>query len=166
KKSRPPMSGKPKLSIIRAQEGNRGHRAIPTEPKVEGGVPSCPSWLSREAKAAWRRTVPSLVDAEIVKRVDRDVLAVYFESWADYHEATRKLQKQGKVVETTRGPRRNPWLIIRREAKETVIRLAMEFGLTPLGRTRLGTFGEEDAGDDLDGFNENLGVEQTRGRVG
>lgn len=157
-----PHRPRPKLSILRAQEGNRGHRPIPVEPEVEAGAPSCPSWLSREAKAAWQRTVPGLADAGIVKKVDRDVLAVYFESWADYHEATRELQKQGKVVETTRGPRRSPWLIIRREAKETIVRLAMEFGLTALARTRLGTIGEEDAGDNLDDFNEEL----ESGRVG
>ena len=48
------------------------------EPKPPVEIPTCPSWLDREAKAEWQRVVPQLKRLGIIAKIDRACLAGYY----------------------------------------------------------------------------------------
>lgn len=145
---------KPKPAEQRKHEGNRGHRAISEPLAVARGRPPCPQWLTAEAHAEWKRIIAAFARIpDALSVVDRAALAIYCEAWATWHHAEQKLREEGHVIETEKGPKRNPWAMIANEAKATLLRVASEFGLTAVARTRLGRPGDaKPAGDDFDQF--------------
>lgn len=68
--------GKP--AELKLLEGNRGGRPIDVTGlfRPEVGVPDAPKWLTKEAKAAWRRLSIELVRYNLLSRVDRDAFAM------------------------------------------------------------------------------------------
>jgi phage terminase small subunit len=56
-------------------------RKVPVSPKFIRQAPQPPSWLSREAKAEWRRVTPQLERLDLVNQEDRATLAAYCETW-------------------------------------------------------------------------------------
>lgn len=67
----------PKPIELKVLEGNRGNRPLDlsTMFRPQAGAPSAPSWLSREAKKAWRRISVELVRYNLLSTVDRDAFA-------------------------------------------------------------------------------------------
>src|SRR5262245_17317041 len=99
--------------------GRRGPQPTPTEilrlrgswraKEREGevvysrGRPTCPAFLSREAKAEWRRQMPQLEAAGVLATVDRAVLAAYCEAWAEFVDFRKRLDETGPLVKTANG---------------------------------------------------------------
>jgi P27 family predicted phage terminase small subunit len=140
---------KPKPTALKVLEGNRGKRPINRrEPRPAPTAPECPTWLSREGKAEWRRVVPELDRIGMLTRVDRAALASYCEVWATFVTAQREVHEHGLVLlererETDDGtviyvrPVKNPAVLIARDAAGQVRQFCAEFGLTPSSRSRL-----------------------------
>ncbi len=57
------------------------------EPKVPSAKPSCPKQLSKEARKIWRAKCKELMAVGILTRLDREILAMYCQCWANYTEA-------------------------------------------------------------------------------
>jgi P27 family predicted phage terminase small subunit len=68
----------PKPVELRLLEGNRGHRPLDISGtfRPEVAAPDAPSWLSKEARKAWRRLSPELVRYNLLSTVDQSAFAM------------------------------------------------------------------------------------------
>jgi len=123
---------------VRALRGNPGGRAAPERVTASPGVPSPPAWLSREARAEWRRIVPDLDRLGVLSTLDRGALSTYCSAWAQFVKAERLLQDEDLVAERRagNGPAKHPAWQVWREAATTVAALAKELFITPSSRLR------------------------------
>ena len=140
---------KPVPTSLKVIRGNPGKRPLnKNEPKPTLGAPGCPTWLSIEAKAEWRRVVPKLDELGMLTKVDRAALATYCEAWATFVYAQREVHTHGIVVMAVETmsedgsriyvkPTKNPAIIVARDAANLIRQFCAEFGLTPSARTRL-----------------------------
>lgn len=153
------MGRPPKPTVLKIAAGNPGKRPLnPHEPKPTTGVPTMPSWLSRRAKVEWKRIVPELTRLGLMTTVDLAALAAYCQAYAELEEATRTLDREGRVCvwpvtdkngnkigEKLKG---HPAVQQQRDAARLVKQFISEFGLTPASRTRVhGATGEEEGSD-------------------
>ena len=108
------------------------------EPQPELGAPNLPTWLSREAKAEWRRIVPELIRVGVLARVDRAILVGYCESWAMFTDAQRMVHDQG-IIQTSKEGVDRPAAHVRvlNESRSAFLKFAQELGLSPSARVRL-----------------------------
>jgi P27 family predicted phage terminase small subunit len=160
----------PKPTKLRELEGNPSRRPLnDREPKPKAGRVPCPTWLSAEAKAEWRRIVPELKRLGLLTTVDRTALACYCQAHAELVQATRTLDKEGRVVKVPvvawdKGSgthevvghklQTHPAVRLQRDAFGRVKQFLAEFGLTPASRSRLRT--PEAEGGETDPFQELL----------
>jgi P27 family predicted phage terminase small subunit len=133
------MAGRPpKPTAQKRLEGNPGKRALKDGPAMDATRPTCPRWLSADARKEWHRVCKQLGDAGILKNVDRAILAAYCTAWARWQEAEEHVQKEGQVVTSSNGnPYMNPWLSAAQAALRDMKQLASELGMTPSGRGRI-----------------------------
>ena len=109
-----------------------------TELPATGKKPPCPTWLSREAKAEWKRITPKLEELGIIDEVDRAALACYCETWNQFFKAIKTLRKEGETFTTPAGYiQQHPSVAILNAARAALIKYASQFGLTPSGRVGL-----------------------------
>jgi P27 family predicted phage terminase small subunit len=151
---------KPKPSNLHALHGNPGKRARnPYEPKPTTAVPHCPGHLDAEARREWRRVVPELRTVGLLSKLDRAVLAAYCASWSRWVALERHLAEltaekgvEGLLATAQSGYQMpHPLLTAANKAAEQIRALAVEFGMTPSARSRLGVnTGEPD--DELAAF--------------
>lgn len=115
-------------------------RPVAQPPAFKRLAPNAPSWLSREAKAEWRRVSPGLVRLDLIKPEDRATLAAYCETWSRFVAATRDVNANGITVrnESTRKDgttsvwwTRNPAVAVAEQASSRLLQFANHFGLTP-----------------------------------
>ena len=144
-----PAAEPTKITMLR---GNPSKKRIVRESEEASGAPNCPTWLTREAKAEWKRIVPALEAIGVLKTVDRGGLAAYCQSWADYHQACRALQAEGWTELTPKGfPVKNPMVTIMNEARKALLQWSGQLGLSPAARTRLAVRSEEQR-DEFEAF--------------
>ena len=117
-------------------------REVPKPPPFKRLAPNPPTWLSREAKAEWKRIVPGLTRLDLVKPEDRATLAAYCEVWSRWVEAIKDITKNGLVVRNTSVKKdgtetvwftKNPAVAIAEQAETRLRQYANDFGLTPAG---------------------------------
>lgn len=109
------------------------------------GVPKTPSYLSKEAKAEWRRVAPILIDErKVLTEADLSALENYVIAVATMRQAHKELHATGFLV----GGKRNPLSTILLQAQQQQLRAAGELGLTPAARSRATI--SEAANDDED----------------
>lgn len=124
-----------------------GHRQLPPDLACERGVPGMPEWLSREAKAEWRRIAPELDRVGVLCKVDRAALAAYCQAFAEMADAIRILEKEGRIIDqavfnkvgdvTGYIKKIHPAHKLYKEGTARVKQFLGEFGLTPSSRVRL-----------------------------
>lgn len=138
----------PALRLIggRAEGRDSGGRNVDAPPEFRRIPPKPPTWLSREAKAEWKRIVPGLSRLDLLKEEDRAALATYCETWATYVEALRSVRAVGLTVENvtvykdgteSRRTVKNPTLVVVETAATQLRGMAQEFGLTPAAEGKL-----------------------------
>lgn len=115
-----------------------GSRSGEPEPTIE--APSCPEWLSKEAKAEWRRVVPELLLRRTLSKADRAMLAGYCQAWGEFADAAKaveaKKKHEGHIIDHPR--------VAMARAFERLIKAADRFGLSPAAKARVrGEAGEE-----------------------
>lgn len=108
-------------------------RPVAPPPPFKRLAPTPPTWLSREAKAEWRRVAPALERLDLVKPEDRATLAAYCETWSRFVTATRMVHKEGITAVNPDSGRTSVHPAVRvAEAAGTQLRqYAEQFGLTP-----------------------------------
>lgn len=146
-----PRGRKPKPRHLKVLDGNPGKRALKPEPRPTPKVPSVPTWMSKEAKAEWKRIVPELDKVGLLTLVDRGALAVYCEAWSTFQAASADVNKNGLTIEVERQRFsrngdllstdtilvRNPAIQTAKDSTGIIKAFATEFGLTPFSRSRL-----------------------------
>lgn len=118
-------------------------------------VPAAPAWLSKDAKAEWRRILPILLERKILTTADLGSLENYCVAIGTVREMERQLQREGHVVSVFKetetgsictGMKRHPAVGIQSDAMTRARLLAAELGLTPVSRSRPSI--REDGDDD------------------
>jgi len=114
-----------------------------TEAKGPAGKPSCPTWLDKDAKKAWKQLVPMLEFMGVLTRIDANALARYCETWVRWRHAQEFLKQKGEVypLKDESGKVKClmpfPQVAIANSLAQQLLRLEQEFGLTPAARTRI-----------------------------
>ena len=129
------MVRKRKPSSIRVLEGNRGHRPIPEELKVQSGEVICPSCLSKRAKEEWHRLAPELIRLGLLTSLDRENFSSYCRGVAKLEEWEAILKKEGSMLTGPDGKRTVHPLIGAIDKRETQQRqYSAMFGLDASSR--------------------------------
>lgn len=140
------MSGpRPKPVELRILEGNPGKRPIPPEherPTVKRQKPVAPPNLPAEAAILWRELVKLLDGMGVLTTSDRRALEMLCRAYADYLKARQIVDEVGLVYETLDRNnlavwKKNPAVDVANQAHTNVVRLLVEFGLTPSARTKV-----------------------------
>lgn len=132
----------------RSEGRDSGGRPVAPPPAFRRIPPKPPTWLSREARAEWKRVVPGLARLDLIKEEDRAALAVYCETWARWVKASREVERDGFTVPTEHGVKRNPAVTVLETATTQLRAMAQEFGLTPSAEARVGRPGGNGDPDD------------------
>lgn len=105
-------------------------------------VPAAPGWLSRDAKAEWRRIMPALVQRRILTSADLGSVENYCVAVGRIREIESAIQAAGEI---------DPALFrMQDKATATARQLAAELGLTPVSRSRPAMRDDDDADSLLD----------------
>lgn len=120
-------------------QGKPGHKTkAELEQRIQADViqdVAPPEILDDVAVKEWKRVVPFLTKYGILTDLDRNTLALYCQSWADYLNYTEILRESGSTYETALGQiKPRPEVLMRRQAWMEVIRVSTEYGLTPSSR--------------------------------
>jgi len=101
--------------------------------------PQKPKWLSGYASEVWDRTIRNLETVDnLLSLVDGDLLSVYCEAWATYHDATQVIKSEGLCATGSNGSiYQHPAVGIRNKAADRIAAIAKQFGMSPEGRKRL-----------------------------
>ena len=141
----------PTPTHLRVVRGVRTDRINKSEPQPKQREPRCPTWLSREAKAVWKRTAEQLRIMGLLFEADQDVLVAYVTAVVNFQRATKIVDTEGVLIEGRRdGVVTNPAVRVQRDAAQQIRMLAGELGLTPASRTRLKAEETSDDSDILD----------------
>lgn len=105
-----------------------------------GRIMGPPSWLSKHAKAEWRRVMPELVKRRILTSADLGSLE-------SYCVAMSRIRELEKLLQAGIDPK---LFRMQDQAMKTARQLAAELGLTPVSRSRPAI---RDTGDNDDGDN-------------
>lgn len=132
----------------RSEGRDSGGRPVAPPPEFRRIPPRPPTWLSREAKAEWKRVTPGLSRLDLLKEEDRAALTVYCETWSRWVKAAREVERDGFTVPTEHGVKRNPAVTVLETATTQLRAMAQEFGLTPSAEARVSRGGGDDDPDD------------------
>lgn len=136
------MPNPPKSAEVRRREGNRGHRAIPENPKAAEGWPTMPPGMPPVARAAWRRYGKVLAEMHVLTVADGLGLELIARAYADWREAEKAVQAHGMTY-TTRNEagaemvRPRPEVAMRANAWARLNSALSQFGLSPVARARI-----------------------------
>jgi P27 family predicted phage terminase small subunit len=130
---------KPIPTVIKQLNGNPGRRPLnDREPKFEKKMPRCPGHLNAPAKREWHRIAGDLYRAGLLTVADRAALAAYCQAYGRWVQAEEIIAKKGEVVKTTNGNIiQNPYLPIATRAMDQMLKIEIEFGMTPSSRSRI-----------------------------
>jgi P27 family predicted phage terminase small subunit len=117
----------------------RGDEFDPTSEKIK-----MPAGLTAEGKKCWRKVVSELHEKGLLIRLDEQTLHRYCECWAVWSKAKREVELYGityipKRPDGSAGSvvRPIPQVKIMKEMNETLLRIEMQFGMTPASRPEL-----------------------------
>lgn len=125
------------INDLKGDPGKR--RTYQTEPAAPAGIPACPSYLDKTAKAEWKFICQQLKQMQLLSVADKTALELYCKSYSLYRKAEKKLKVEEEVIETGKQGylQKNPWLTILDQQSKIMKSFLIEFGLTPSARSRL-----------------------------
>jgi len=109
-------------------------------------VPAAPAYLSKEAKAEWKRVAPILVtERKVLTVADLPTLETYCAHVGMVRQAQRALDTRGLIMDDGK---RNPAYGVLKESSLLLVRCASVLGLTPSDRSRASVMEAADDDDD------------------
>jgi len=145
----------PQPTNIRILHGNPGKRPLNgNEPQPRRERPSCPRWLTAEARKEWKRVVPELDRLGVLTIVDRAALTTYCQAWARYVEAEAMLTQYGSVLKSNKSDyiQVSPYATISKQMALLIKAFCQEFGLTPASRSRISVNKKPEYEDPMEGL--------------
>ena len=137
---------RPKSTAVKLARGNPGKRALnENEPEPESAAPTMPKVLTPEAAKRWRSLLPRLKKLGVLSNSDLDTIVLYCETYARWEISRAWLQKHGVkypvMGEEGRPKFWKPWpeVAIEASCRQSLTRLAAEFGLSPSSRSQVVT---------------------------
>jgi P27 family predicted phage terminase small subunit len=131
------------------------------EPKATDGLPKCPAYLRRNARAraAWNFWRAELQRMDLDRRPDRPMLEGACIAYAEAIACFQLVEKQGRVIPRRARDAAGNWVVVgmvahpavrqRNQALLIMRAFCSEFGLSPISRTRLSVEPPDDEEDDL-----------------
>lgn len=112
---------------------------------VTSSLPAAPAHLTADGLAEWERVAPPLHKIGLLTVVDMAALAAYCQAYGRWVLAERALAMVavdnatgGLLVKSAKGnPMHNPLVTTARVAMNDMLRIAIEFGMTPSARSRI-----------------------------
>lgn len=128
------------------QRGSWRGKAREGEPMPEVCLPPPPPWLGEKAAAHWPFIGRELEKMGLMSSADTLSLALLCDALADYLFASEMVTKSGGGVarsEKTGGVYQLPFVKMKTNAWERVVKISREFGLSPASRAGLNTSAPE-----------------------
>jgi P27 family predicted phage terminase small subunit len=131
------------------------------EPKATDGLPKCPAYLRRNARArtAWNFWRAELQKMDLDRRPDMHMLEGACIAYAEAIACFQLVEKQGRVIPRRARDSAGNWVVVgmvahpavrqRNQALLIMRAFCSEFGLSPISRTRLSVEPADDDDDDL-----------------
>ena len=106
--------------------------------KAARPIITCPEELGPAARAEWERVIVELNEVGDINALDRAALAAYCVAYALYIEAVEGIQTFGVMIKSPNGyPQQSPYVSVANKQFEIMMRVASDFGFTPVSRDRL-----------------------------
>ncbi|AYP29371.1 terminase small subunit [Streptococcus phage SW10] len=119
-----------------------------------GRLPSDPpNYLGTVARETWRKIIPFLESTQKVERIDTFLVETYCTNYEIYKKAYEDIKENGiqteiiKVIqaqgsgeilgEQSMGFKKNPAVVVMKDATDTLNKIGIQLGLTPKGRAEL-----------------------------
>lgn len=119
-----------------------------------GRLPSDPpNYLGTVAREVWRKIIPFLEATEKVERIDTFLVETYCTNYEIYKKAYEEIKENGIQTEITKviqaqgsgeilgeqsmGFKKNPAVVVMKDATDTLNKIGIQLGLTPKGRAEL-----------------------------
>jgi P27 family predicted phage terminase small subunit len=81
---------------------------------------------------------PLLYDAGLLTKIDVTALATYCQCYARWCEAEEEIRRSGTVIKSSKGqPMLSPFLKVVNIALQQLMRMLVEFGMSPSSRSRV-----------------------------
>jgi P27 family predicted phage terminase small subunit len=134
---------KPVPTALKIARGNPGQRRISDdEPQPSADFDlSVPEILADDpdARGEWETKAPLLHRLGLLSEIDLDALILYCATFSRWKQAERQLRKFGMIVTSKRNqyPIVSPYLNISTKAQTQCRAMLIEFGLTPVSRSRV-----------------------------
>ena len=127
-----------------------------------GRLPSDPpNYLGTVARETWRKIIPFLESTQKVERIDTFLVETYCTNYEIYKKAYEDIKENGIQTEIRKpiqspgsgeilgeqsmGFKKNPAVVVMKDATETLNKIGIQLGLTPKGRSELMEIASEDA---------------------
>ena len=137
----PAGKGRPKkptaLKVLHGDFDIHPERRPKNEPQPDCQSPACPDHLPVLAKNEWKRVVKELAELKVLSLAERSSLEQYCRAYAEWREAGRSLEKEGRYYVEDGTMKENPAGKAMRAWAVICHKLLCEFGMTPSSRTRL-----------------------------
>jgi P27 family predicted phage terminase small subunit len=130
---------KPTPTSLKRLRGNSGKHSLPEgepDPMVVDSVDP-PPVLNQVAREEWQRLAPELLRLGLLTVVDLGLLAMWCSAWATFCDAERQLAEGPLYTDRNGLVRRSPWIIVRRDAVETMLKVADRMGFSPSARVSI-----------------------------
>lgn len=137
------------VHMLRGNPSKKSYASLIDEFRPEVEIPQCPAILWPEAKKEWRRISAELKRYGLVSKLDRGVLAMLCQDWAQWHWAEMKIAEANKadpkgeagMIEVAQSGYRmqSVYLQIAVRAKDSYMKAKTCFGLSPADRARVTT---------------------------
>jgi len=128
---------------VKIRNGNPGHRPLRDPVLVagrlaEGDHVKTPRGFTKLERAAWRELLAPLVAGGILDRADLTLLEIAAQALARARAARLILATDGMLHKNSQGVVAHPAIAIEKGAMTEYRQLAIQLGIGPSGRTRLG----------------------------
>ena len=131
---------KKKPTAVKRLAGNPGkHKLNQAEPTPELVLPPAPADLTDLGRAKWDEMSLLLFNQGVMTEMDQEILHIFCGEYEMFVDATKNMKAfGGPVVKTDKGnPIQNPYLSVANQCKERMIKILLEFGMSPASRSRV-----------------------------
>ncbi len=134
------MSGRrPKPTKLKLLSGNPGRRKLNSQEAEPKSAPTCPEWLSGDAKTEWLRLAPELESLGLLSNIDVTGLAAYCQAFERWRMADEQLRQNGLVTVSSKSgfEIKSPYVAISNTTQDQMRKFLVEFGCTPAARSKV-----------------------------
>ena len=139
---------RPKPTAVKLVSSARrpSKKQFDAEPAPSLGIPQPPNHIDAGAKAEWKRVTHDLFEAGLLSYIDRAALAAYCQAWSTWETAQLVIAQIAKqeplykglmVTSSTGALKANPAVTQAKDAQAAILRVAIEFGMTPAARLHM-----------------------------